>query len=171
MPRHYRSNSRSRTRSRTRSRSRSDSRSRNYRSQNDDRGGRGSYRRDDNEQMDSDLCRLHLADLTENVSKSDIEKSFSKFGELEEVWIAKNPPCFAFVVFKNKNDAAEALKEMDGRTFNGRRIRVSQALPRSRGRNKRWDSDTRCYQCGRIGHFSRDCRSEYDSRRRNRYSR
>jgi hypothetical protein len=27
--------------------------------------------------------------------------------------MAKNPPCFAFVVFKNKEDAAEAYKDMD----------------------------------------------------------
>jgi arginine/serine-rich splicing factor 7 len=166
MPRNYRS--RSRSKSRTRSRTRSGSRLRSY------RGGRGNYRRDenyDNEPTDSDMCRLHLADLTENVSKGDVEKAFSKFGELEEVWIAKNPPCFAFVVFKNKDDAAEALKEMNGRTLGSRRIRVSQALPRTRGRNKRYDSDTRCYQCGRVGHFSRDCRYESDSRKRSRYSR
>jgi RNA recognition motif-containing protein len=29
--------------------------------------------------------------------------------------MAKNPPCFAFVVFKNKEDAGDAIKEMDGR--------------------------------------------------------
>ena len=36
-----------------------------------------------------------------------------KYGEILEVWMAKNPPCFAFVVYKNKQDAATAVKEMD----------------------------------------------------------
>jgi arginine/serine-rich splicing factor 7 len=105
----------------SRSRSRSRSNPRNYRSRDSDRNG-GHRRSDDHEDSrltDTDMCRLHIGDLTDKVAKSDIEKSFSKFGEVEEVWMAKNPPCFAFVVFKTKDDAAEALKEMDGRTLGG----------------------------------------------------
>jgi len=58
---------------------------------------------------------VHIADLTESVSQYDVEKTFRKFGDIKEVWMAKNPPCFAFVVFKNKEDAACAVKEMDQR--------------------------------------------------------
>jgi splicing factor, arginine/serine-rich 7 len=58
---------------------------------------------------------VHIADLTDAISQYDVEKNFRKFGDLKEVWMAKNPPCFAFVVFKNKEDAALAVKEMDGR--------------------------------------------------------
>jgi arginine/serine-rich splicing factor 7 len=105
-----RSHSRSQTRSRSRTRSRSNSRGRNGRS--DSRGRNGRYSDD---RSNTDLCRVHIADLTEKVTKSDIEKSFGKYGEIEEVWMAKNPPCFAFVVFKNKDDASDAIKEMDGR--------------------------------------------------------
>jgi hypothetical protein len=139
-----RSRSRSRTRSRSNSRGRngrsrsrdrngrSNSRGRNGRSDSRgrdrsgrsssrgrDRGGRSSSRgrngRYNDDRSYNDLCRVHIADLTEKVTKSDIEKSMGKFGEIEEVWMAKNPPCFAFVVFKNKEDAGDAIKEMDGR--------------------------------------------------------
>ena len=46
--------------------------------------------------------------------KRTIEKEFGKFGEILEVWVAENPPCFAFVVFKEKEDAEDALDEMNG---------------------------------------------------------
>ena len=106
-----RTRSRSRDRSRDR-RERSRSRDR-YRDRSRDRSR--SRNRSYDRLSDEDLCRIHIADLTDAISQHDIEKNFRKFGDLKEVWMAKNPPCFAFVVFKNKEDAALAVKEMDGR--------------------------------------------------------
>ena len=45
------------------------------------------------------MILVHIADLTNSVTQYDIEKVFMKYGEIKEVWMAKNPPCFAFVVF------------------------------------------------------------------------
>lgn len=58
--------------------------------------------------------RVHVADLGLDPSKREIEKAFEKFGPLIEVWVARNPPCFAFVVYKYKEDADNAIREMDG---------------------------------------------------------
>ena len=77
----------------------------------DRRGSGGSGGGDE----DIDQCRIHIADLTSSVTQYDIEKAFQKYGEIKEVWMAKNPPCFAFVVYKNKQDAAEAVKDMDNK--------------------------------------------------------
>lgn len=164
MPRDYRrSSSRSpdrrggssRPRSGSRSRSRSGDRRRHDNKDN-------SYDRDE----EQDFCRLHIADLTKDVSQYELEKSFSRFGELKEVWMAKNPPCFAFIVFKNNDDASSALKEMDQRLIGSCRIRVTYAKPRTKGSSnrKRFDPNMRCYQCGQRGHFSRDCRGGGSSR-------
>jgi arginine/serine-rich splicing factor 7 len=109
---------------------------------------------------------VHVGDLTDSVTKTDIEKAFKKFGELQEVWLAKNPPCFAFAVFKNKDDAQAAVKEMDQRTIGNSRVRVTIARPRTRGQRKRFDPNMRCYQCGQRGHFSREC--DYNRRRHRR---
>jgi RNA recognition motif-containing protein len=116
------SKSQSRSRSRTRSRTRSNSRNGDRRGdrRDDRRDDRNGYKEKDrysnnNDLTYNDLCRVHIADLTEKVTKSDIEKAFGKYGELDEVWMAKNPPCFAFCVYKNKDDANDAIKEMDGR--------------------------------------------------------
>lgn len=125
MPRNSsrRSHSRNRSRTRSRSRSRSYSRghrdSRNYRDRDRDRD-RDRYRNrydddDDDRRNSADMCRVHVADLSPNVSKSELEKQFSKFGEIEEVWMAQNPPCFAFIVYKNRDDADEAIRDMNGR--------------------------------------------------------
>lgn len=87
-------NSRSRSRSKSRNRSR-------------DRNG--------SNEKDQEGFRVHVADLSVDCSQKEIESKFGKYGEFREVWLAKNPPCFSFIVFKHKSDAEEAIKEMDGR--------------------------------------------------------
>lgn len=45
-------------------------------------------------------------------------KLFSKFGDIDNVWLASYPPLFAFVTFKAKEDAVDALKEMNNACVN-----------------------------------------------------
>jgi len=175
-----RSKSRSRSRSRSRKRSRSNSprrrggrrsRSRSPRSRSrsysprgggrggggrgDDRGGR-DWNFDD--QSSDDGYRLHVADLDSQASKRDLEKLFGKYGPLKEIWMARSVPCFAFVVYRYREDAEEAQRKVDGIEVCSRRVRVTIARPRTRGRGRRgFDPGMRCYQCGERGHFSRDC--------------
>ncbi|EEB18784.1 RNA-binding protein, putative [Pediculus humanus corporis] len=103
-------------------------------------------------------CRLHVADLGQGVSKGELTRVFEKYGPLKEVWVASSPPCFAFVVFENREDAEEAIQGVDNTSVGGNRVRVSVARPRTRGRGlKSYDPNQRCYTCGERGHFSRDC--------------
>lgn len=67
------------------------------------------------EKMEDEGFRVHVADLGVDCSQRELEKAFDKFGDLKEVWLARNPPCFAFVVYKHKNDAEDSIKEMNGR--------------------------------------------------------
>ena len=62
---------------------------------------------------DMDGMRLHVADLDSIASKWDIEDTFIKFGPLEEIWMARSVPCFAFVVHKNKEDAYEDRRQIE----------------------------------------------------------
>ena len=159
-----RSKSRSRSRSaekRRRSRSRSPRRSRRSRSRSRSRSPRrGGFGADWSfeDQDGDDGYRLHIADLDSQASKRDLEKLFGKYGPLREIWMARSVPCFAFVVFRHREDAEEAQRKVDGQEVCSRRIRVTIARPRTKGRGRRgFDPGMRCYQCGERGHFSRDC--------------
>ena len=116
-------------------------------------------------------CKVYVGDLGDSASKRDLEEAFGYYGPLTSVWIARNPPGFAFVEFEDDRDAEDAVKGLDGRTVCGRRVRVELSTGRSRGGRggggrfgspPRSRADERCYECGERGHFARDC-----DRRRN----
>ncbi|KAG8182939.1 hypothetical protein JTE90_010568 [Oedothorax gibbosus] len=75
---------------------------------------------------------IFVGGLGEDTQKEDLEREFSRFGNLTKVWVARNPPGFAFIDFENDDDANEAIKEMNGATINGAEIRVD--VSRSGGR-------------------------------------
>lgn len=74
-----------------------------------------SYSRSRSRSPSDEGVRVHVADLGVDPSKRELESSFEKFGKLLEVWVAKSPPCFAFVVYKYREDAEASIKEMDGK--------------------------------------------------------
>lgn len=63
---------------------------------------------------DIDGYRLHIADIGDNVRKSDLEKFFAQYGTLKELWMTNSAPCFGFAVYKDKKSASAALKAADG---------------------------------------------------------
>ena len=52
--------------------------------------------------------------LGTRASKQDVEDAFSYYGPIRDVWVARNPPGFAFVEFEDVRDAEDAVKEVDG---------------------------------------------------------
>merc|ERR1712107_937777 len=130
---------RSRTRSRSRRRSRSRSRSRgrrSYRSSSRSRGRRSRSRSFGEE------FRLHVGDINEDCRKRDLEKIFSKYGPLKEIWLATYAPFYAFVNYESRDDMEYAVKRANGERIAGRRIRVTIAKPRRSGPRNRY-SDRR----------------------------
>lgn len=81
--------------------------------------------------------RVFIGGLEGPVTKEDIEGEFSKFGKLDNVWIAQNPPGFAFIVYESEQDAEEAVNKMNGETFMGSKIRVEHSKPKRRGGPRR----------------------------------
>ena len=41
-------------------------------------------------------CKVYIGNLGNNASKYELEDAFSKYGPLKNVWVARNPPGFAF---------------------------------------------------------------------------
>merc|ERR1712045_63083 len=129
-----RSYDRSRSRSKSRRRSRS-------------RGGRRSYRsrsRSGRRSRSSEGYRLHVGDINEDCRKKDLERVFSKYGPLKEIWLATYAPFYAFINYESKSDMEYACQRTNGERIAGKRIRVSRAKPRKSGpRRRRYSSDRR----------------------------
>ncbi|KAA0201442.1 hypothetical protein HAZT_HAZT004462 [Hyalella azteca] len=59
-------------------------------------------------------CKVYVGNLGNNAAKHELEAAFSKYGPLVNVWVARNPPGFAFVEFEDPRDAEDATKALDG---------------------------------------------------------
>ncbi|KAG8123111.1 hypothetical protein E2320_018551 [Naja naja] len=116
--------------------------------------------------------KVYVGNLGTGAGKGELERAFSYYGPLRTVWIARNPPGFAFVEFEDPRDAEDAVRGLDGKVICGSRVRVelSTGMPR-RSRYDRpparrpFDPNDRCYECGEKGHYAYDCH-RYSRRRR-----
>ncbi|XP_013183446.1 RNA-binding protein 1 isoform X1 [Amyelois transitella] len=77
-------------------------------------------------------CKVYVGNLGTNASKYEIEKVFSKYGNIRNVWVARNPPGFAFVEFEDPRDAEDSVRGLDGTRCCGTRIRVEMSNGRTR---------------------------------------
>ncbi|XP_052066483.1 RNA-binding protein 1-like isoform X1 [Mytilus californianus] len=77
-------------------------------------------------------CKVYIGDLGYGAAKQEIEDMFQRYGPLRNVWVARNPPGFAFVEFQDPRDAEDATKALDGTRVNGRRVRVEMSSGKSR---------------------------------------
>lgn len=59
-------------------------------------------------------CKVYVGNLGSSASKYEIENAFGKYGPLRNVWVARNPPGFAFVEFEDRRDAEDAARALDG---------------------------------------------------------
>uniref|UniRef100_A0A4W3GB06 Serine and arginine rich splicing factor 3b n=2 Tax=Callorhinchus milii TaxID=7868 RepID=A0A4W3GB06_CALMI len=69
-------------------------------------------------------CKVYVGNLGNNGNKTELERAFGYYGPLRSVWVARNPPGFAFVEFEDPRDASDAVRELDGRSLCGCRVRV-----------------------------------------------
>ena len=70
------------------------------------------------------------------MQERDLEDIFAKYGKLTNVWVARNPPGFAYVEYEEERDAEEAVKSVPGTICNGVPLTVEFAQssgPKPRG--------------------------------------
>ncbi|KAF7381489.1 hypothetical protein HZH66_013883 [Vespula vulgaris] len=77
-------------------------------------------------------CKVYIGNLGSSASKHEIESAFSKYGPLRNVWVARNPPGFAFVEFEDPRDAEDAVRGLDGTRCCGTKVKVEMSTGRRR---------------------------------------
>ena len=94
------------------------------------------------------VVRVYIGDLGNNGDPEELRRMFSRYGSVQDVWVAHKPPGFAFVFYKTVREAREAVKGADGRPVCGVRVRVrmgteinpSEAHHQGRGFEREFDS-------------------------------
>ncbi|KAK0179210.1 hypothetical protein PV327_008023 [Microctonus hyperodae] len=79
------------------------------------------------------FTRVYVGGLNETIKKEDLQIEFEKFGKLNKVWVAFNPPGFAFIEFFSLDEAEMACNSMNGTEIMGAKLRVE--ISRGRGRS------------------------------------
>merc|ERR1712127_1030210 len=92
-------------------------------------------------------CKVYVGGLPRTASRDEIESAFGRYGKLSNVFVARNPPGFAFVEFADPQDAEDSVRALDGRMICGSRVRVEishgKTKPKERGHGGRNDGGYR----------------------------
>ncbi|KAL1281185.1 hypothetical protein QQF64_015785 [Cirrhinus molitorella] len=88
----------------------------------------------------SDEGKLFIGGLSFDTTEQSLEDAFSKYGVITNVHVARNRETnksrgFGFVTFENPDDAKDALEGMNGKSVDGRTIRVDEAGKGGGGRS------------------------------------
>ncbi|XP_062040910.1 cold-inducible RNA-binding protein [Lepus europaeus] len=91
--------------------------------------------------MASDEGKLFVGGLSFDTNERSLEQVFSKYGQIAEVVVVKDRETqrsrgFGFVTFENIDDAKDAMMAMNGKSVDGRQIRVDQAGKAADGRSR-----------------------------------
>jgi RNA recognition motif-containing protein len=79
--------------------------------------------------VDSNKILVH--NVGADVRKSALRAEFEKFGPVQEVYIKAGR---AFVTFESAEGVADAIREMDGASYNGEKLKVERDTRPPRGR-------------------------------------
>jgi RNA recognition motif-containing protein len=77
--------------------------------------------------------KIHVGNLSDEISEDDIRQAFEENGKVESVLITKNryngqTKIFAFVVMNSDEEGKSAIDSLDGKELKGSTLKVSEAL-------------------------------------------
>ena len=82
---------------------------------------------------------IYVGNISRESSEAEIKTAFEEYGEVASVNIIKDKftgmsKGFGFVEMPNKEEADNAIKNLDGQRVNGRALNVAEARPRTENR-------------------------------------
>mmetsp|Transcript_4676 Transcript_4676/g.9973 ORF Transcript_4676/g.9973 Transcript_4676/m.9973 type:complete len:327 (-) Transcript_4676:1875-2855(-) len=86
------------------------------------------------ERRTDDLNTIRVTNISENTTEADLQDLFKPFGRISRVYLAKDKETlqsrgFAFVSFVNKDDAAEAMENLQGFGYDHLILKLEWARP------------------------------------------
>ena len=74
------------------------------------------------------------AEVGRQIQKDDLDDKFRTFGTIASIWVARQPPGFAFIEFEDPRDAEDAIRDMNNTEIQGCLIKCEESRNgRSRG--------------------------------------
>ena len=59
-------------------------------------------------------CKVYVGDLGSGTARQELRNIFGRYGEIRNLWVARNPPGFAFIEFQHRQDALDAVDALQG---------------------------------------------------------
>jgi RNA recognition motif-containing protein len=69
------------------------------------------------------MSHVYVGNLDPQTSEHELEDEFRVFGVLRSVWVAQNPPGYAFIEFDDGRDDVDVIFALNGK--NGWRVEMS----------------------------------------------
>ena len=126
--------------------------------------------------MNRRLTRLFIGNVSSKANFSELEKLFAEYGRVSSFDVSA---ANGYVEYENQKDANEAIKNLDGYKFSGKRLEVEYAVKATnkfvKKKREQYQSDKesgRCFNCKEKGHIAKKCphrrRDDSSSRSRSR---
>ena len=85
---------------------------------------------------------IYVGNLAYSATEDTVRSLFEEFGQVLSVKLIKdkftgNPKGFAFVEMGSEDEASAAIDALNGKDFEGRKLKVNKALPRENRDNNR----------------------------------
>eukprot|EP00092_Neocalanus_flemingeri_P022573 GFUD01024478.1.p1 GENE.GFUD01024478.1~~GFUD01024478.1.p1 ORF type:complete len:224 (+),score=88.81 GFUD01024478.1:43-714(+) len=88
-------------------------------------------------------CKVWVGGLGEEGTRLELEESFTKFGPVKNIWLAKNPPSFAFIEMEDPRDAEDSVAALNGTEVCGMRAHVEMARDKDERRKRAQEKQLR----------------------------